>query len=161
MQYPRGLFRYSTEHALEHQRTRILRPRVLLYAALLGILITAFGVALALREPVALDVIRDRNALYRLLDDGRVENVYDLKIMNKTEHPHRFAVVVHGAGALALDPDPAIFSVRSGEVFPAAIRVRRRAYDPMGSETVIFEIRAVDEPTLRASSKARFIAPAK
>jgi hypothetical protein len=60
-----------------------------------------------------------------------------------------------------LDPDPAIFSVRSGEVFPAAIRVRRAAYDPMGSETVFFEIRAVDEPTLYASSKARFIAPAK
>jgi len=161
MQYPRGLIRYTTEHALNHQPTRILRPRVLMYAGLLGALITAFGIALALREPVALDVIRDRNALYRMLDDGRVENVYDLKIMNKTEHPHRFAVVVRGAGALALDPDPAIFSVRSGEVFPAAIRVRRRAYDPMGSETVFFEIRAVDEPTLYASSKARFIAPAK
>jgi cytochrome c oxidase accessory protein FixG len=161
MQFPRGLIRYTTEHALNQGPTRILRPRVLMYAGLLGVLITAFGVALALREPVALDVIRDRNALYRMLDDGRVENVYDLKIMNKTEHPHRFSVVVHGAGALALDPDPAFFPVRSGEVFPAAIRVRRSAYDPQGSETVFFEIRALDEPTLQASSKARFIAPAK
>jgi len=63
MQYPRGLIRYTTEHALNHQPTRILRPRVLMYAGLLGALITAFGIALALREPVALDVIRDLNAL--------------------------------------------------------------------------------------------------
>jgi cytochrome c oxidase accessory protein FixG len=161
MQYPRGLIRYTTEHALNHSPTRILRPRVVMYVCLLGALITAFGIALALREPVALDVIRDRNALYRMLDDGRVENVYDLKIMNKTEHPHRFAVVVRGAGALALDPDPATFLVPSGEVFPAAIRVRRPAYEPVGSETIFFEVRALDAPQLYASSKARFIAPAR
>jgi polyferredoxin len=132
-----------------------------MYACLLGILITAFGIALALREPAALDVIRGRNALYRLLDDGRVENVYDLKIMNKTESSHRFAVTVRGAGALALDPDPAVFLVPSGEVFPAAIRVRRPAYEPRGSETIAFEVRALDEPWLRAGSNARFIAPSK
>ena len=160
MQYPRGLIRYTTENALHHEATRFLRPRVVMYACLLGVLIAAFSVALALREPVALDVIRDRNALYRMLDDGRVENVYDLKIMNKTEHPHRFAVVVRGAGALTLDPDPAVFVVPSGEVFPAAIRVRRPAYEPEGSETIFFEIRALDAPQLQASSKARFIAPA-
>jgi len=132
-----------------------------MYACLLGALITAFGITLALREPVALDVIRDRNALYRMLDDGRVENVYDLKIMNKTEHPHRFAVVVRGTGALVLDPNPAAFLVPSGEVFPAAIRVRRPAYEPVGSETIFFEVRALDAPQLYASSKARFIAPAR
>ncbi|HEY6926173.1 MAG TPA: cytochrome c oxidase accessory protein CcoG, partial [Steroidobacteraceae bacterium] len=161
MQYPRGLIRYTTEHALNHKTTRILRPRVVMYACLLGVLITAFGIALELREPVALDVIRDRNALYRMLDDGRVENVYDLKIMNKTEHPHRFAVVVRGAGALELDPNPATFLVPGGEVFPAAIRVRRSAYDPVGSETIVFEVRALDAPQLHESSKARFIAPGK
>ena len=161
MQYPRGLIRYTTEHAMQHRPTRILRPRVIMYACLLGALITAFGIALVLREPVALDVIRDRNALYRMLDDGRVENVYDLKIMNKTEQSHRFAVVVRGAGALSLDPDAATFLVNSGEVFPAALRVRRPAYDPAGSETVLFEIRALDAPGLHAASKARFIAPTR
>ena len=83
--YPRGLIRYTTQHALEHEPTHVLRPRVLVYGALLG----AAGRRLRRRAgaapAVALDVIRDRNALYRLLDDGRVENVYTLKILNKTE----------------------------------------------------------------------------
>ena len=132
-----------------------------MYACLLGVLIAAFGVSLALREPVALDVIRDRNALYRMLDDGRVENVYTLQIMNKTETVHSFAVTVRGAGTLALDPSPATFVVPSGEVFPAAIRVRRATYEPQGSENIFFEVRALDMPKLRATSKARFIAPTR
>jgi len=84
-----------------------------------------------------------------------------VKILNKTEHEHRFVIEVKGAGALSLDPERASFLVRSGEVFPAAIRVRRPAYEPLGSETIQFEVRATDDPALRASSSARFIAPSK
>jgi cytochrome c oxidase accessory protein FixG len=161
MSYPRGLIRYTTQHALDHKATHVVRPRIVVYACLLGIVIAAFCTALALRKPVALDVIRDRNALYRMLDDGRVENVYDVKILNKTERDHRFAVVVRGPGVLTIDPNPASFLVRSGEVYPAAVRVRRAAYEPLGSETIRFEVHAADSTALRATSKARFIAPAK
>ncbi len=158
---PRGLIRYSTEHALEHQRTKIIRPRVIIYATLLTVLTGAWVAALAMREPVALDVIRDRNALYRMLDDGRVENVYDVKIMNKTEAAHQFKVTVSGPGKLEIDPQPAVFAVQGGDVFPAGIRVRRPAYEPVGSETIQFKVEALDNPALRSSTSARFLAPAK
>jgi len=46
-------------------------------------------------------------------------------------------------------------------VFPAGIRVRRPAYEPEGSETIELEVVALDDPSLRASASARFIAPAK
>jgi polyferredoxin len=108
-----------------------------------------------------LDVIRDRNALYRLLDDGRAENVYDVKIINKTEDAHRFRISVEGVGDLRVDPDPAIFMVPGGEVFPAGIRVQRPAYDPLGSETIRFKVEAVEDRHLHASAAARFIAPGR
>jgi cytochrome c oxidase accessory protein FixG len=158
---PKGLIRYTTEHALEHEPTRIFRPRVLIYASLLAILISAWVTALVLRKPVALDVIRDRNALYRMLDDGRVEDVYDVKIINKTEDEHHFRVSVKGAGDLRVDPDPATFVVRGGDVFPAGIRVRRPAYEPEGSEDIEFEIEALEDHSLHTSASARFIAPAR
>lgn len=158
---PKGLIRYTTQHALEHKRTRILRPRVLIYAALLTALASAWVVALVFREPVALDVIRDRNALYRMLDDGRVEDVYNVKIINKTETARRFRVSVTGRGDLRVDPDPATYFVPGGEVFSAGIRVRRPAYEPEGSETIKLEVEAVDDSSLRASATARFIAPEK
>jgi cytochrome c oxidase accessory protein FixG len=161
MGYARGLIRYTTQNAMDHRRVSILRPRVMLYAGLLTALLAALGVSLALRSPVGLDVIRDRNALYRMLDDGRVENVYNVRILNKTEEAHRFEIFVKGPGELALDPSPARFTVGSGEVFPVGLRVRRPAYEPLGSETIQLEVRAVDAPGLRARSAARFLGPAR
>jgi cytochrome c oxidase accessory protein FixG len=158
---PRGLIRYTTEHALEQKATRILRPRVLIYASLLSVLIGVWVTGLVLREPVALDVIRDRNALYRMLDDGRVEDVYDVKIINKTEAAHRYRISVKGTGDLRVDPDPAVFLVPGGEVFPAGIRVRRPAYEPAGSETIQFSVQALDDARLHSRTSARFLAPAR
>jgi cytochrome c oxidase accessory protein FixG len=158
---PKGLIRYTTQHALEHAPTRIFRPRVLIYATLLTLLVLGWVTALVLRQPVALDVIRDRNALYRMLDDGRVENVYDVKIINKAEDSQRFRITVEGAGDLRLDPDPATFLVPGGDVFPAGIRVRRSAYEPVGSETIRFAVESVDDRQLHTSAAARFIAPAR
>ena len=36
--------------------------------------------------------MRDRGALARMVDDGRIENVYRLQIMNATEEPQRYRV---------------------------------------------------------------------
>jgi cytochrome c oxidase accessory protein FixG len=155
----RGLIRYTTQNALDHKPTHILRPRIIVYATLLVLLASGLATALIFRKQVDVDVIRDRNTLYRLLEDGRVENVYNVKILNKTESPHRFVIGVSGEGALSLDPQPARFEVASGEVYPAAVRVRRPAYEPLGSQEIRFTITAEDAPHLTAQSKARFLAP--
>lgn len=175
--YDRGLIRYDTQHAIEHQQTRILRPRVIVYGTLLALLTAGLFIALALRKPVGLDVIHDRNTLYRTLETGEIENVYLLKIMNKDADPKEFVVTV---GALdpqrdpreyRLDPSSPRFRVASGQVFNAVVRVRRDAWDdragPSGqaarpSEPVAalnFTITQIDNPKLTASSEARFFAP--
>jgi cytochrome c oxidase accessory protein FixG len=161
MGYARGLIRYSTENE-DHQRPkRVLRPRVFIYAGLLTAIIAVFATGLVLRNPVGVDVIRDRNALYRVLDDGRVENVYDVKILNKTEQDHSFRVTVAGDNGVQIDPDPAVVSVKGGEVAPAAIRVRRAAFTGTGSQDVRFVTVALDAPQLHTTTRARFIAPAQ
>ena len=161
MHYPRGLVRYTTQHALENRTTHVIRPRVLVYGALLALLVAGFFVALGLRTPLGLDVIRDRNALFRMLDDGRVENVYTLKILNKSEQGHDFVVAVSGAGALVLDPAQAIYRVAPGEVHPAIVRVRRPAWEPAGPETIHFTVTANDDPRVRAQHDARLLAPSR
>jgi len=161
MSYPRGLIRYTTQNALEGRPARILRPRIVLYGALLAAIAGAWALAIVLRTPVALDVIRDRSALYRLLDDGRVENVYEVKILNKTEQPHTFRITVAGDGDLSLDPEPARFRVAGGEVYSAALRVRRDAYEPAGSQDVVFEVASESAPALHTATRGRFLAPAR
>jgi cytochrome c oxidase accessory protein FixG len=157
----RGLIRYTTQHALDHQKTHVLRPRVLIYAALLAALVAGFVVSIALRSPVSLDVIRDRNSLYRLTGDGHVDNVYTLRILNKTEHPQRFALEARGAGPLGLIPAQRDYLVPSGAVYSIPLRVRRAAYEPTGPETITITVRSLDDPDVHADTEARFLAPGR
>jgi cytochrome c oxidase accessory protein FixG len=157
---PRGLIRYTTQHALEHQPTRVMRPRVLIYAGLLSALVVGFVVALAMRSPVSLDVLRDRNSLYRLTDDGQVDNVYTLRILNKTEQEQRFRIEARGASVLTLLPERE-YVVGSGAVYSLPLRVRRAAYDPLGPETIEITARSVDDPAIHATTDARFLAPTR
>jgi cytochrome c oxidase accessory protein FixG len=158
---PRGLIRYTTQHALDHEKTRLLRPRVAVYAGLLAALVTGFVITIALRSPVSLDVIRDRKSLYRLTGDGHVDNVYTLRILNKTEHPQRFALEANGAGTLLLIPAGREYLVPSGSVYSIPLRVRRATYEPPGPETITITVRSLDDPGVHADTEARFLAPAR
>jgi hypothetical protein len=64
---------------------RGFRPRVLIYTGILVAITVALGVSLYLRTPLKVDVIRDRGALARMVEQGRIENVYRLQLMNATE----------------------------------------------------------------------------
>jgi cytochrome c oxidase accessory protein FixG len=161
MDTPRGLIRFTTHHALEHKKTRFLRPRTLIYGGLLSVLTVGFVVAVALRSPVSLDVIRDRNALYRLTGTGEVDNVYTVRILNKSEREQHFRLEARGASPLALLPTVAEYRVASGAVHSVPVRVRRAAYDPLGAETITFTLRSADDPGVFTETEARFLAPAR
>jgi cytochrome c oxidase accessory protein FixG len=108
MQYPRGLIRYDTQNGLQQQLSRsqewrrVLRPRVLIYSAILLVLSTAVLFSLVLRTPFKVDVVRDRAALARIVEDGRIENVYRLQIMNASERAQRYRIAVGGLSGVQL-----------------------------------------------------------
>ena len=102
MNTPRGLIRYATQNGMEGGWSaaqlwrRVARPRVLVYSAVLLVIALAFVTSLALRSPFKADVVRDRASLARLVEDGRVENVYRVQLMNSTESAQRFRIEVTG-----------------------------------------------------------------
>jgi len=122
MQYPPGLIRFDTQNGLAQHLTRgqewrrVLRPRVLIYGTILLLVSGALLASLMLRTPFKVDVLRDRASLARIVDEGRIENVYRLQIMNASEQPQRYRVAVGGL--------PGVTLVRSEEVEvgPAAAR---------------------------------------
>jgi len=160
MGYPRGLIRYTTQNALQGKPTRILRPRVFVYSAVLLLLTVALVHALVTRVPLEVDVIRDRNALYRVVGGSLVENTYLLKIINMDTRPRRFVVAVSGIPGVRLAREPRIVDVAATDVAEVPVRVRvprarldRTRYD------VEFIVRAVDDRALKVSERGRFLAP--
>jgi cytochrome c oxidase accessory protein FixG len=157
---PRGLIRYTTQNALDGRPSRILRPRVLVYATLLMMVFGVGATGLVLRKPVALDVMRDRASLYRETADGDIENVYNLRIMNKTEKPQQVRLSVSGPGGVRLDPrQPTDFDVAAGEAYAVAVRVQAPASSAPGGRPIDFHLHLLGRGDVVVDERSRFIAP--
>jgi polyferredoxin len=106
--YPKGLIRYTTERAVEDRETNqsairhILRPRVLIYTAFITVLAAAFLISLATRNPLRVDIMRDRGALAREVEGVRIENIYRIQIMNASEHKMKVELTASGLEELKI-----------------------------------------------------------
>jgi cytochrome c oxidase accessory protein FixG len=159
MDYPRGLIRYTTENALHHKKSSIFRPRVLIYATILIALVSVLVGSLATRTPLILDVIRDRNTLYREVSDGFVENIYTLKIINQYHEAREFNLAVSGLEDIALDGVPEPLVVAGGEVLSLPVRVRAHRDNAYGIMNIEFSITASDDPGVAVREDSRFLGP--
>jgi cytochrome c oxidase accessory protein FixG len=162
---PLGLIRYSTEHAitnhwtLEQIRRRVLRPRILIYMGILGLVVTAFFGTLIMRTPLKLDVIRDRGAMAREVDDGRIENVYRLQIMNTAETSHHYKITALGIDTIKMaSPDEIVMDGASTRAVPVRVQVDH-AKGQSGSNKIEFKLQALDDPNLMVKEKAVFFVP--
>ena len=162
MDYPRGLVKYTTESAMEGKKSRILRPRTILYGTALIILLVGLTGALSSRYELRMDVLRDRNALYRELATGRIENVYTLKVLNKSDRDHPLTLQVTGLPGLTVETDPAIPVAIAGEMTTIAARVQADpAQTTGGGHNVIFEVSSNTAADIDADSDSRFFLPVK
>ena len=159
MDYPRGLVRYTTEHALEGKATRIFRPRTFVYATLLTVLTVGLVTSMVTRTPVILDVLRDRNALYRELPSDLIENSYTVKLINQTKEPREFVLTAEGVPGLTLDGVPDSILVEGGGVKSLPIRARVPRNEIRGSREIAFTASATDNSGHSRVSESRFVGP--
>jgi cytochrome c oxidase accessory protein FixG len=158
--YPRGLVRYATEESLAGRASHILRPRVAIYFLLLAAGFGAFAWSVTHRLPLLVDVVRDRNALYRVAGDGAIENAYTLKIMNKGDVARRFLVTLEDAGPLGFaGRTPVEAEVASGEVLSLPVTLRAPAGSVAGRAEVEFVVTAADAPDISYEAESRFFGP--
>ena len=99
---PRGLIDYDT--LINHDRrkrgepthVRWLRPRTVLYAALIVLVGLVMLVTLTNRATLDVNVQHDRNPLFVRLADGSIRNGYTVKILNKEHVDARFGIAFEG-----------------------------------------------------------------
>ena len=164
MNYPRGLIRFSTENAMaggwNRAQTwrRVLRPRVLVYSAVLVALTLGLLWSLAARTPLKVDVVRDRAALSRIVAGGKLENVYRLQVMNATEEPQRYRIAASGLDGLTL-ASPLEFDVGPAESrwVPVRLQIGDGSAAP-GSHPIQFSVSDATGQT-HVSEKSVFLVP--
>ncbi|HEY9102895.1 cytochrome c oxidase accessory protein CcoG [Chitinimonas sp.] len=165
MDYPRGLVRYTTENALAHKypesqiANHIIRPRVVLYSAVLLIVAVAVVLSLVFKSPIKVNVSRDRNTLVRETDEGLLENSYQLQLQNTDEASHRFVIRADGLPEMKVLSDQGdIVEVPGNGAAVVGVRVQvEPQYATRGSKKIYFEVQATDDLTLKVREKSSFI----
>ena len=162
---PRGLVRYSTENAMAKKESKadiishMVRPRVLVYTAILILITVIAGWFLANRIPLKVDIIRDRSSLTREADDGSIENVFMLQIMNTTELPQRYNITVDGLEGAKITGEQAVDAAPAGLTsFNVVVGVPPES-GKRGSNPIHFNITAEGDSTITLREKASFLLP--
>ena len=168
MHYPRGLIRNSTQNGIEQNLSRsamfrrVLRPRVLMYGAVLTMISIGLLWSLLTRDTFKVDVVRDRGVMARLVGQGRIENVYRLQIMNATEQKQRYIVSVAGFAGAMIASDAAV-EVNSAEARWVPVRVQVPAdAATAGSHPIVFTVKAEGAgsgKTVEVAEKSVFLVP--
>ncbi|TEA77363.1 cytochrome c oxidase accessory protein CcoG [Allopusillimonas ginsengisoli] len=133
MGYESGLIRYTSGSAISEGltqnevRKRVLRPRVLIYWAILLAIAIAFVVSLSTRTTLRMDVIRDRGALGREVPGGMIENVYRLQFINASEQPVTLTLEVEGLSGVSIETtdsgaDTVHVGATSNRLVPVVVR---------------------------------------
>jgi polyferredoxin len=158
--YPRGLIRYTTQNAVDGRPTRMLRARVLIYGLLLLGIFAAWLWSIGQRDSMHVDVLRDRNALYRVLQGGVVENSYTLKLGNRARTSRRFELRLLEPGFQLLDA-PLRVEVGAAAVAAPALTVRVEGASARGMHELSLQVESLDPPRELQLIPLRFIGPAE
>ncbi|MDR3055051.1 MAG: cytochrome c oxidase accessory protein CcoG [Zoogloeaceae bacterium] len=162
---PRGLVRYTSENALAGKGghtgfwSHVIRPRILVYSALLTLIIVGAGWSLATRLPLRTDVIRDRSVMGREVKGGKIENLYTLRVMNVSEQARTFLIRVSGQEGLELSEETRVETgAAENRDVTVSVRVPLGAL-PEGSHRIFFDVIAEDDPAVAVHEKSTFLMP--
>ncbi|MDP6190617.1 MAG: FixG Ig-like domain-containing protein, partial [Gammaproteobacteria bacterium] len=152
---------YATENVLEGQTYHLLRPRFIGYG-LAVLAITAYiGVQLLTRIPIEVDLIRDRQTLFRDLGEGVIENTYHLKVSNKSQEAITISVALNdvvdykyiGKQRLEIAPNATIEQM---------LRIQIHTDNLKSPKTdITFDVRSINDKSIRMEQESRFLAPAE
>ncbi|BFM06321.1 cytochrome c oxidase accessory protein CcoG [Halioxenophilus aromaticivorans] len=158
MGYEPGLIRFTSEDALKTGHTRFMRPRLYGYSIALVAMLSAFAYALGDRQPLSVDVVRDRGARMYRVSKENIINVYTVKINNMDRVGHTYDIDVRGEGNYSLSHQPVY--LEEGEIFTIPVRVKIPGDQVVAEKSEVFiTVTAEQDDGISAEQKTTFIAP--
>jgi len=157
MGYQKGLISFTSENRLNGKHTHIIRPKLIGYVVVLMVMVGLLLADLFTRVPLEVDIIRDRNALYRETNDGLIENVYTLKVLNKSQQDYTYQISIEGLPRHTLIGD-SILKVKGSQIATLPISVAVDPYDIPGRVTDIqIHVVALEDSEIVVSEPSKFL----
>jgi cytochrome c oxidase accessory protein FixG len=90
---PKGLIRYASEEQIKTREPFKLSTRARGYTVVLAILVGVVTALLVTRSPLQVNVLRTPGVLFIQNDDGTISNLYNFKMINKSNHAIDLSIV--------------------------------------------------------------------
>jgi len=101
-----GLISYTSQAELESGRRSFLRPRLIVYSAILLVMFGAFAVSLAGKSSADVTLLRGLGAPFSVLPNGDISNQIRLKIANRSPEERSYLIeLVDGEGVTLVAPE--------------------------------------------------------
>jgi polyferredoxin len=123
---PRGLIRYASEENIQTGSPFQWTTRIKAYSAVLLVLLGVFFTLMLRRTPVDATVLRTPGMMFQELEGGKVSNLYNVKILNKSHYDLNFDLKVENmpSASIQIVGNHALEAVKSsyavGEIFIVA-----------------------------------------
>ncbi len=171
----RGLIRFASVHELAQPAQRLSsaaklalhlrRPRVWLYAGLLTLSAGMLAMGLWQRPTLRLDAMRDRSLLAREVEEGQVENLYRVLVMNASNDSRRVRLAVNGVpGLLMLEPaSPVWLAPAAAQAVTVRLRLPAEAAQALRGQIlpIVFTLQQApgSPPEAPAQAGSTFVLP--
>lgn len=158
---PKGLIRYMSYKEMKGELPPPLyrRPRVIVYSTIFLLSISGIAYGLTHISPVELSVVHERQPLFIQMSDGRIQNRYTIKAVNKTPRDLRMKMSVSGVPGLAIAGSDEVI-LRAGKTIPVHVfLLARRDALPAATTPVMLELQSLDGEGIRLSYESVFIGP--
>lgn len=86
MKKPKGLIRFASENEIKNGQPFKINGRIIAYSIVLLILMSVFVGLFITSKQTESTILRTSGSLYQLKDNGDVLNIYNMKIINKTNN---------------------------------------------------------------------------
>jgi cytochrome c oxidase accessory protein FixG len=157
---PPNLIGYRSLVSLERLRSvRILRPRVVIYGALLALVGGGFAWALGTREPLDLQVAHNASVLFGATADGRASNAFVLHLQNRDREAHDFLIRLEAPEDFELLAGQNPLRIAALDSIEARVFVVAEASDSHRARPTAlrFVLERVDEPEQSVAREASFV----
>ena len=98
----RGLIRYTSQAELETGKLSFLRPRLVVYSAILLVMLGTFAFSLAGKQTADVTLLRGLGAPFTILPSGEVSNQIRIKIANRAPEERTYLIELDAAGDLTM-----------------------------------------------------------
>jgi cytochrome c oxidase accessory protein FixG len=157
---PKGLVGYTSENALAGQKTTRIPPKILGYIAALIVMMALFTSSLLNRSLVDISVSRDRSQLYLPAAGGLIDNVFEIRVTNRSEKSATYRIEAVGITGASIVGEEVI-TVLGGELLETGVRLRADPSNlPLPGTPVLFRAVSTHHETIYAEAESRFIRPA-